>query len=151
MESKPTRDFWNTTPLSNLNDDQWELLCDGCGKCCLHKLQDEYTDEVFYSRVACRLLDTRSGGCNDYANRFSRVPDCMNIRALTADQFAWLPATCAYRLRHNDQPLPDWHPLMSDNQHSVHKQSNAIRGRVISEDEVAGVDLEDHLITWISV
>ena len=150
MESKPTREFWNTTPLSNLNDDQWESLCDGCGKCCLHKLQDEDTDEVFYTRVACRLLDTRSGGCNDYANRFSRVPDCMNIRALTADQFAWLPATCAYRLRHNDQPLPDWHPLMSDNQHSVHKQSGAIRGRVISEDEVDEVDLEDHVITWIS-
>ena len=74
------------------------------GKCCLHKLQDEDTDEVFYTRVACRLLDTRSGGCSDYQNRFSRVPDCMNIRALTEDQFAWLPDTCAYRLRHEKSP-----------------------------------------------
>jgi uncharacterized cysteine cluster protein YcgN (CxxCxxCC family) len=150
MESSPTAEFWNSTPLSELSDEQWESLCDGCGKCCLHKLQDEDTDEVFYTRVACRLLDTRSGGCSDYQNRFSRVPDCMNIRALTADQFAWLPDTCAYRLRHDNQPLPYWHPLISGNQHSVHKDSKAIRGRVISEDEVAEVDLEDHVITWIN-
>ena len=150
MESSPTAEFWNTTPLSELSNEEWELLCDGCGKCCLHKLQDEDTDEVFYTRVACRLLDTRSGGCSDYHNRFSRVPDCMNIRALTADQFAWLPDTCAYRLRHNNQPLPDWHPLISGNQHSVYKDNNAIRGRVISGDEVAEVDLEDHVITWIN-
>lgn len=150
MESSPAAEFWNSTPLSELSDEQWESLCDGCGKCCLHKLQDEDTDEVFYTRVACRLLDTRSGGCSDYQNRFSRVPDCMNIRALTADQFAWLPDTCAYRLRHDNQPLPDWHPLISGNQHSVHKDNNAIRGRVISEDEVAEVDLEDHVITWIN-
>lgn len=150
MDRCEPEEFWNTTPLSDLNDEQWESLCDGCGKCCLHKLQDEDTHEVFYTRVACRLLNPRTGGCNDYVNRFSRVPDCMNIRALTPEQFDWLPDSCAYRLRHNNQPLPAWHPLISGNRHSVHKEPNAIRGRVISEDLIDEADLENHVIVWIS-
>lgn len=141
--------YWNTTPLTELSPEEWELLCDGCGKCCLHKLQDEETEEVFYTRVACRLLDIKSGGCSNYEHRFARVPDCMNVSKMTAAEMKWLPSSCAYRLRSESQPLPDWHPLMSGHVSTVFKNSRGLRGRVISETDVAEDDLQDYIIRWI--
>ncbi|MBT5067279.1 MAG: YcgN family cysteine cluster protein [Halieaceae bacterium] len=142
-------DYWNNTPLHELSHEQWEMLCDGCGKCCLHKLQDEYTNEVFYTRVACKLLDTKSGGCQDYDQRFSRVPDCMDVAKMLPSEMAWLPNSCAYRLRADNKPLPQWHPLISGKQSSVHKETKSIRGRVVSEVDVDEADLENYIIRWI--
>ena len=141
--------FWQTKQLHEMTDNEWESLCDGCGKCCLHKLQDEDTNEVFYTRVACRLLDTKSGRCLDYQKRFSLVPDCMDIRKMSGAEMKWLPSTCAYRLRSESKSLPDWHPLMSGHVASLFKDPNRIRGRVISEAEVPEEDLEDYIIRWI--
>ena len=142
-------DYWNNTPLHELSREQWEMLCDGCGKCCLHKLQDEDTNEVFYTRVACKLLDTKSGGCQDYDQRFSRVPDCMDVAKMLPSEMAWLPTTCAYRLRADNKPLPQWHPLISGKESSVHKETKSIRGRVVSEVDVDEADLENYIIRWI--
>ncbi|MEC7096169.1 MAG: YcgN family cysteine cluster protein [Pseudomonadota bacterium] len=144
-----TAAYWNTTPLEQLNAEEWELICDGCGKCCLHKLQDDETDEVFYTRVACRLLDMRSGGCSDYVHRFSRVPDCMDVSKMTPTEMKWLPSSCAYRLRAESKPLPEWHPLISGHVSTVFKDPNRIRGRVVSEIEVSEGNLEDYIIRWI--
>jgi uncharacterized cysteine cluster protein YcgN (CxxCxxCC family) len=142
-------DYWNNTPLHELSHEQWEMLCDGCGKCCLHKLQDEDTNEVFYTRVACKLLDTKSGGCQDYDQRCSRVPDCMDVAKMLPSEMAWLPNSCAYRLRADNKPLPQWHPLISGKQSSVHKETKSIRGRVVSEVDVDEADLENYIIRWI--
>ncbi|MEC8633639.1 MAG: YcgN family cysteine cluster protein [Pseudomonadota bacterium] len=144
-----TAAYWNTTPLEQLNAEEWESLCDGCGKCCLHKLRDDETDEVFYTRVACRLLDMKSCGCSDYVHRFSKVPDCMDVSKMTASEMKWLPSSCAYRLRSESKPLPEWHPLVSGHAATVLKDPNRIRGRVVSETEVPGDKLEDYIIRWI--
>jgi uncharacterized cysteine cluster protein YcgN (CxxCxxCC family) len=125
------------------------MLCDGCGKCCLHKLQDEDTNAVFYTRVACKLLDTKSGGCQDYDQRFSRVPDCMDVAKMLPSEMAWLPTTCAYRLRADNKPLPQWHPLITGLVSSVHKEAKSIRGQVVSEVDVDEADLENYIIRWI--
>ena len=141
--------YWNTIPLEQLNTEEWESLCDGCGKCCLHKLQDDETDKVFYTRVACRLLDMKSGGCSDYIRRFSRVPDCMDVSKMTAAEMKWLPSTCAYRLRAESKPLPEWHPLISGHVSTVFTEPNRISGRVVSETEVPKENLKDYIIRWI--
>ena len=141
--------YWSTTPLEQLNAEEWELLCDGCGKCCLHKLQNVETDEVFYTRVACRLLDMKSGACSDYVHRFSRVPDCMDVSKMTTAEMKWLPSSCAYRLRAESKPLPEWHPLISGHVSTVFKDPNCYRGRVVSETEVPEGNLEDYIIRWI--
>lgn len=142
-------EYWNTTPLPDLSHQEWEMLCDGCGKCCLHKLQDEDTEEVFYTRVACELLDLKRGSCRDYRNRFQRVPDCMDVSTMTTEQMKWLPSSCAYRLRSEGKELPLWHPLISGHVASVQKDPRGIRGKVISEVKVNPEDLEDYIIRWI--
>lgn len=142
-------DFWNQTPLEALSAPDWERLCDGCGKCCLHKLQNEDTGDVFYTRVACRLLDTTSGGCGDYTERFNRVADCMDVAKMTHDEMSWLPSTCAYRLRSEGRPLPHWHPLLTGDAASIQQDPSRIRGRIVSELDLAKTDLDDHLEDYI--
>jgi uncharacterized cysteine cluster protein YcgN (CxxCxxCC family) len=141
--------FWRQHAISDLTDEQWESLCDGCGKCCLHKLQDEDSGEVFYTRVACDLLDTKSGRCSDYSHRFERVSDCMDVRHMQPEQMAWLPATCAYRLIAEGEDLPDWHHLVSGRPGLVHKATCSVRGRSKRESEVDMNDLEAHVIHWV--
>lgn len=125
---------------------EWESLCDGCGKCCLHKLQDADTDEVFQTNVACRLLDLKTCQCTDYKNRKVKVPDCVQLSPETAGTLNWLPSTCAYRLLANDESLADWHPLISGENNTVHKAGVSVRGRAVSE-VVAGA-LSSHLVNW---
>ena len=98
--------FWEK-PLASLDRGEWEALCDGCGRCCLHKLEDEDTGQLYPTNVACKLLDRRQGQCTDYANRKRHVADCVKLDPARLDELEWLPSTCAYRLRHEDQPLPD--------------------------------------------
>jgi uncharacterized cysteine cluster protein YcgN (CxxCxxCC family) len=138
--------FWQTKTMEQMSDSQWESLCDGCGKCCLNKVIDDETDELFFTNVACSQLDTKSCQCKDYANRFKLVPDCFKVTLDNRESFSWLPASCAYRLLDEGKQLPGWHPLLVGSHKEMHRLGQSIQGKVISE-EAAG-DLEDHVVTW---
>src|SRR5687768_11400770 len=112
--------FWER-PLSQLDRGEWEALCDGCGRCCVHKLEDEETGLLYATNVACRLLDRRHGTCTDYPNRKSKVADCVMLSQDNLGALEWLPDTCAYKLRAEDKPLPDWHYLVSGSRETVHE------------------------------
>jgi uncharacterized cysteine cluster protein YcgN (CxxCxxCC family) len=136
--------FWEDTPLAKLDRAQWEALCDGCGKCCVHKLEDEDTGELLATNVACRLLDRRMGRCSDYRHRHAYVSECVRLNANNVAGIEWLPSTCAYRLRAEGKPLPDWHYLVSGDPESVHAAGQSTRGWTISEDDAG--DFEHHLV-----
>jgi uncharacterized cysteine cluster protein YcgN (CxxCxxCC family) len=139
--------FWETVPLSRMTPAEWEALCDGCGKCCLNKLEDEDTGEVAFTNVACRLLDGESCRCGNYAIRKVLVPECVVLTPKTLPDVAyWLPRTCAYRLLHQGDPLFDWHPLLSGDPESVHAAGVSVRGWTVPEFEVDEDDWEDHII-----
>lgn len=141
--------FWQNRPLEDLNPQEWEALCDGCGRCCLVKLEDFDSDEVYFTSIACELLDTESCRCSNYSQRFKKVEDCIQLSADKVESINWLPATCAYRLRHEGEPLPEWHPLVSGNPESVHEAGISVRGRVISEAHVHPDSMEEHIIYWV--
>lgn len=142
--------FWQTTALEDMTPEQWESLCDGCGKCCLHKIQDEdekgRPTEVLYTSVACRLLDLKTCQCSDYANRWDFVPDCVQLYAGALARLDWLPSSCAYRLLYEGKDLPEWHPLVSGDPTTVHKAGMSVRGRCISERKARS--LEHYLVDW---
>ena len=144
--SEPLRPrFWDHYPLSALTRAEWEALCDGCGKCCLHKLEDEETGRIYRTNVACRLLDRHSGRCSNYPNRRQFVPDCVQLKPRLVPKLDWLPATCAYRRVDEGKPLPAWHYLICGDREAVHDVGASVRGWTISESD-AGTDLEDHII-----
>ena len=136
--------FWETKTLAELDRGQWEALCDGCGKCCLHKLEDDTTGELYPTNVACKLLDRRTAQCKDYKNRRSFVPDCVRLDIGNVFTTDWLPSTCAYRLRANGEALPEWHYLVSGDREAVHRAGESTRGWTVSEDDAG--DLEFHLV-----
>jgi uncharacterized cysteine cluster protein YcgN (CxxCxxCC family) len=140
--------FWKTTPLEEMSDLQWESLCDGCGKCCMAKLEDEDTGEIHFTSVACRLFDAGLCHCTDYANRTARVADCLRLTPQNVRTIGWLPSTCAYRLVAEGRDLPRWHPLVSGRRDSVHEAGASMRGRVTaSESELAEPeDYFEHMI-----
>ncbi len=138
--------FWETKPLDKLSGEEWESLCDGCGKCCLEKLEDADTGEISYTDVACRLLDLKTCRCTNYAERKRFVPDCERLTAQSLPGISWLPATCSYRLLAEGRGLPSWHPLVSGNSETVHRAGVSVRGRAVPE-KMAG-DLEDHIVDW---
>lgn len=140
--------FWEDKPLAEMSSQEWEALCDGCGRCCLHKLEDEDTAEIFYTRVACRLLDLDSCRCNHYAERLQHVPDCVVVRPDNLDELSWLPKSCAYRRLYEGRGLANWHPLVSGDPASVHRAGISVRGRVVPESAVDDADLETHIIKW---
>ena len=135
--------FWER-PIEQLDRGQWEALCDGCGRCCLHKLEDDETGDLYPTNVACKLLDRRSGQCSDYKNRARHVSDCVQLSADKLDGLEWLPSTCSYRLRAADAPLPDWHYLRTGSRETVHQAGMSTRGWTISE--VDAGELEFHLV-----
>jgi uncharacterized cysteine cluster protein YcgN (CxxCxxCC family) len=140
--------FWEIKTLSEMNREEWESLCDGCGQCCLHKLEDEDSGEIYITRVACKLLDLKTCCCKNYAERIQLVPDCLELHDVNFYQYQWLPKTCAYRLLHEKKPLPAWHPLISKRKKSVQKAGLSVSGFAISETEVKnGDDLEDYVLT----
>lgn len=135
--------FWEK-PLAQLDRGEWEALCDGCGRCCLHKLEDDETGELHATNVACRLLDRRNGRCTDYPNRRKLVPDCVVLDRRNLNKLDWLPETCAYRLRAAGKPLPQWHYLLSGSRETVHSAGHSTRGWTISEDDSG--ELEYHVV-----
>ncbi len=139
--------FWERKTLKNLSQAEWEALCDGCGKCCLNKLEDGDTGEVALTRVACRLLDDESCHCTQYDIRHQFVPECIVLKPSNLDTHAyWMPQTCAYRLLWEGKPLYDWHPLISGDPDSVHHAGVSVRGMTVSEFETPEDEWEDHII-----
>ncbi len=135
--------FWEQ-PLESLSRTEWEALCDGCGQCCLHKVEDDDTGRIYSTNVACKLLDLGTARCSDYSNRRAFVPDCLRLTPRLAAELAWLPDTCAYRLRAQGEPLPAWHYLISGDREAVHRLGISVRGKAISE-VIAG-PLENHIV-----
>ncbi len=136
MKKQP---FWRTKSLAQMNRTEWESLCDGCGQCCLHKLQDEDTNEIYWTSVACTLLDSESCRCRDYPNRRKTVPDCVFLTPEIVDEVDWLPVTCAYRLVAEGADLYWWHPLVSGDPNTVHEAGISVRGKVTAFDH----DMQD--------
>ncbi|UTA48927.1 YcgN family cysteine cluster protein [Simiduia sp. 21SJ11W-1] len=145
------RDYWREVPLAEMTDSQWEALCDGCGKCCLQKLEDEDDGEVYYTRLACELLDLESCRCTDYPNRLQKVPDCLQLRAEKITEFHWLPVTCAYRLVAEGQDLPEWHPLISGSPATVHSAGISVRGRAKSMAGVPEDQWQEDVVHWVDL
>jgi hypothetical protein len=143
-----TEPFWREKSLEEMTAEEWESLCDGCGRCCLNKLEDWDTGEIVWTDVACTLLDCASCRCRDYENRTERVPDCVPLTPESVRRLTWLPATCAYRLVAEGQDLKWWHPLVSGDPGTVHRAGISVRGRVVSEDDVPVEDYEERLVIW---
>jgi len=137
--------FWEL-PLGELTRPEWEALCDGCGRCCLHKLEDEDTGEVLETNVACRLLDTATARCRDYRHRKAFVPDCLRLTPQLVARVPWLPDHCAYKRRADNRPLPGWHKLLTGSDEAMDRAGASVKGRAISED-IAG-PIEHHLVEW---
>lgn len=135
---------WWERPLSELDRGEWEALCDGCGKCCVHKLEDEDTGLLYPTNVACRLLDRRNGRCRDYRHRVQQVADCVVLDRDNLEALDWLPQTCSYRLRAKGDPLPEWHYLISGSRETVHEAGQSTRGWTVSEDDAG--ELEGHIV-----
>ena len=126
-------EFWKRKSLPEMTNGEWESLCDGCALCCLQKLEDENTGDIYFTDVACRLLNVETCRCVDYAARAKQVAECMVLSADQPEAFRWLPATCAYRLLADGQELPDWHPLITGDQDSVHDAGISAKGKMVSE------------------
>ncbi|QDH17158.1 YcgN family cysteine cluster protein [Swingsia samuiensis] len=146
MTKSSERPFWHTTPLHKMSREQWESLCDGCGRCCLNKLRDDETEEVIYTSVSCRLLDTESCRCTDYLKRHRKVPDCVTLTPELLTDIDWLPPSCSYRLLRDGYDLPEWHPLRTGTSESVQKVGASAGGRCISERQAG--PLEDYIVDW---
>ncbi|MEW5421406.1 YcgN family cysteine cluster protein [Amorphus sp. 3PC139-8] len=142
------RPFWEEKRLDQMTGEEWEQLCDGCARCCLNKLEDWDTGEIYWTNVACRLLDDKSCRCRDYPNRATIVPDCIPLTPKAIEELTWLPPTCGYRLISEGKPLYWWHPLVSGDPETVHQAGISARGRTISEEGLALEDYERFLVDW---
>ena len=149
MSSELRPQFWKNYSLEQLNPAEWEALCDGCGLCCLIKLEDEDTAEVAYTKVACKLLDCQTGHCSDYPNRLEHVPDCIQLSPEKMNQIQWLPKSCAYRRVQEGKSLPTWHYLNTGSRQNVVMARKSVAGRCISEPDVDADDLEDYIVRWV--
>jgi uncharacterized protein len=149
MNTELRPDFWKNYTLEQLNRAEWEALCDGCGLCCLIKLEDEDSNEVAYTKVACKLLDCSTGHCSDYPNRLNYVPDCIQLSPEKLEQISWLPTSCAYRRLSENKPLPSWHYLNTGSRENVIKARKSVAGRCVSEQDINEDDIEDYIVRWV--
>jgi uncharacterized cysteine cluster protein YcgN (CxxCxxCC family) len=140
--------FWKRKRLGEMTPEEWESLCDGCGRCCLLKLEDEDTQEILYTRLACKLLDIGTCRCGSYETRHQKVPDCVRLTPESAGTLEWLPPTCAYRLVANGEDLAWWHPLVSGNAETVHEAGISVRDFAVSEKKVKNGRYERFLLKW---
>lgn len=131
-----------------MNKNEWESLCDGCGKCCMIKLEDADSGKIHYTDVGCKLLDCDSCRCQHYIDRKSLVPDCVILKADNLDELHWMPKTCAYRLLNEGQELPNWHPLVTGIANSTNLSGNSVAGQVVSEANVSEADIPKHIREW---
>ena len=131
-----------------MTPDEWERLCDRCGKCCVLKLEDADTGMVHHTDVGCRLLDCETARCTDYARRKSLVPDCVVLSPQNLDGLPWMPSTCAYRLLHEGRELPQWHPLLTGDADSPREAGHSVANRIVTEESVRDIDLVDHITEW---
>ena len=141
--------FWKHYTLQELTSEEWEALCDGCGKCCLIKLEDEETQEIAFTKVACKLLDCKTAYCSNYQNRHQHVPDCIQLTPEKLQQIRWLPQSCAYRRLNEGKSLPAWHYLNTESRESIIQAGKSAAGRCISESDVSEDDIEDYIVRWI--
>ena len=141
--------FWKTYTLEQLTQAEWEALCDGCGQCCLVKLEDDETFEVAYTKVACKLLDCGTGHCSDYTNRMQYVPDCIQLTPEKLQSIHWLPTSCAYRRLNEGKSLPAWHYLNTGSRHNVIKARKSVAGRCISETDVNEDEIDEYIVRWV--
>ena len=153
IRSRPPSDqagfFWKTKALEEMSSAEWESLCDGCARCCLQKLEDEDTGQIYFTHVSCRLLDAGLCACKDYPNRSEQVPDCVRLTPENVRTLNWLPPSCGYKLVAEGRDLYWWHPLISGDPNTVHEAGVSVRGRVQgTEDEIPDADLEDHIVRW---
>lgn len=136
--------FWETKKLQDFTEDEWESICMNCGKCCLLKLQDEDSEEIYYTNVVCKYFDHKTCKCKEYLNRCTLVPECLKLTTKNIDQIPWMPKTCAYRYLFEGRGLPEWHPLLTreiDDSHSI-------KNRCVCETKVTEDELEDHIDEW---
>ena len=149
MSAQLRPQFWKHYRLEQLNSAEWEALCDGCGLCCLVKLEDEETQDVAYTKVACKLLDCETGHCSNYAHRLEYVPDCIQLSPEKMQEIHWLPKSCAYRRVREGKSLPRWHYLNTGSRENVITARKSVAGRCISELEVHEDDIEDYIVRWV--
>ena len=138
--------WWEAKKLHDMTRDEWEQICDHCSKCCLHKLEDEDDGMVYYTDVACSLVDPKTCHCTEYLNRQKHVPDCVKLTVANIDQIQWMPPSCSYRVLKEGGHLPEWHHLLTGDKNSIHKAGKSIKGKYI--DESAVDDLEEHVVEW---
>lgn len=141
--------FWEGRTLESLNPQEWEALCDGCGRCCLHKVIDD-DDQLYLTRVACHLLDVEACRCKRYDERLSIVPECLNLTPELVNTLPWLPSTYAYKRLAQGQPLPWWHPLLTGSSAQMHEAGASVKDQAVSEDEIDPDDLEFYIVEWLS-
>lgn len=142
--------FWEIKSLEEMTPEEWESLCDGCAKCCLHKIQDSEAEKVVYTNVVCRLLDQETCRCTDYEHRSVRIRDCVALTPHMVHEISWLPESCAYRRVAEGRGLAWWHPLVSGDSKAVNYMGISIRGKAVSELDVNPEDLEDMTVDWFS-
>ncbi len=140
--------FWQRKKLTEMDQDEWESLCDSCGKCCLNKLEDEDTGKIVFTSVVCDLIDAKTCRCTQYQQRTQLVPNCVDIKSESFVQYDWLPQTCAYRRLAEGKDLPSWHPLITGTVDSVHEAGVSVRSYATPESDAD--DLEDYVIEWLS-
>lgn len=146
MEIQPP--FWKTKSLEDMSETEWESLCDGCGRCCLNKLEDWDTGEIAWTDISCRLLDKETCRCSDYKRRTEFVPDCIPLDPVKIRDLTWLPPTCGYRIVADGGDLMWWHPLISGDPETVHTAGISVRGRVRDETDFDVEDYQDYIVTW---
>lgn len=142
--------FWETKSLSEMTVDEWESLCDGCGRCCLNKLEDVETGKVYFTNIACRLLDENNCRCRDYSNRKKIVPECLVLNADSVQSSSALPNSCAYRRLAEGKKLPTWHPLVCNNSDVIHREGISVQGKTVSEKFIHIEQFEDHIVDWFN-
>ena len=143
-----SKNFWETKSLNQMTKVEWESLCDGCGKCCLHKLEDIDTGEISVSNVSCSFLDQTSCKCKDYKNRNENVPDCIQLDLKNLKRLDWLPSTCAYRLIDEGESLHDWHHLISGSSETIHERGMSVRDCSVNESSLKNV--EEYILEWFN-
>ncbi len=141
-------DYWRHTPLDQMSTDEWERLCDGCGKCCVIKLEDYDDGTIYYTDIGCTLLDGSTCSCTNYPKRKSIVPDCVILSPSNLDALPWMPQTCAYRLLHEGKDLPNWHPLVTGDPSTTHTSGHSVMGKIFTEGDIAEDDYPDHIKDW---